>query len=48
MAKQPKDIFTVTPFNGIFQVSLFFTLIGMMNTVLLWPVVMLLYFSGAG
>ena len=34
--------------NLIFQVSLFFTIIGIINTVLLWPVVILLYIFGAG
>jgi len=29
------------------QVSLFFTIIGIINTVVLWPLVLLLYFTGA-
>ena len=30
------------------QVSLFFSVIGILNTVLLWPIVVTLYFTGAG
>ena len=43
-----RGIVDVTHLFDIFKVSLFFSLIGMMNTVILWPVVMLLYISGAG
>ena len=43
-----RGIIAVAPFTDIFKVSLFFTLLGLLNTVLLWPVVMLLYISGAG
>ena len=30
------------------QVSLFFSVIGILNSVLLWPLVIILYFTGAG
>ena len=30
------------------QVSLFFSVIGVLNLILLWPIVMTLYFTGAG
>ena len=30
------------------QVSLFFSVIGILNTFLLWPIVVTLYFTGAG
>ena len=39
---------TVLRIGAIFQVSLFFTIIGIINTVLPWPVVILLYIFGAG
>ena len=40
------------PFQKLFYettlVVIFFTIIAIINTVVLWPVVMLLYLSGAG
>ena len=30
------------------QVSLFFSVIGILNSILLWPIVLTLYFTGAG